>query len=321
MVWKRRALSTDIAFMTISDRPGGMLRVHLDRRLRLALDVLVHDGHVVAAVVGRLAGEHLIQDDAERVDVGALVDLLAEDLLGRHVFRRADHVAGLGELRVALLLRGGDAEVHDLDQARVVDQHVGGLQVAVDDAGLVRHGHAGGDVHRVAHGLVERQRLVVDLVAERVRREVLHRDRVVAADEQEVVDADDVAVRDLARVAQLVHEPLHHLLVLRDVRVQELEHQPLVDDRVLHQQHGAEGALADLLQVLVAALEHVARLERGDVEPLRRCGLAREAVEVGRFGEQRARRLGHAGRALLRVAHAASRSAHPCPRRRASPHG
>ena len=55
-------------------------------------------------------------------------------------------------------------------------------------------------------------------------------------------------VRDLARVAQLVDEPLHHLLVLGDVRVQELEHEPLVDDRVLHQQHGAEGALADLLR-------------------------------------------------------------------------
>ena len=83
-----------------------------------------------------------------RVDVGALVDLLAEDLLGRHVFWRADHVAGLRELRVALLLRRGDAEVHDLDQALLVDQHVGGLQVAVDDAGLVRDRHARRDVDR-----------------------------------------------------------------------------------------------------------------------------------------------------------------------------
>ena len=55
--------------------------------------------------------------------------------------------------------------------------------------------------------------LVDDLAAERVRREVLHRDGVVALDVQEVVDADDVLVRDLARVAQLVDEALHHLFV------------------------------------------------------------------------------------------------------------
>ena len=63
------------------------------------------------------------------------------------------------------------------------------------------------------------QRLLVDdLGAERVRREVLHRDGVIALDVEEVVDADDVAVRDLARVAQLVHEALHDLFVLGHVR-------------------------------------------------------------------------------------------------------
>ena len=109
-------------------------RVDLARRPRLALHVLVHDRHVIAARVGRHAGQHFVEDDAERVDVGALVDLLAEDLLGRHVLRRADDVAGLGELRVAFALRGGDAEVHDLEQAFLVDQHVRGLEVAMHDA-------------------------------------------------------------------------------------------------------------------------------------------------------------------------------------------
>ena len=82
-------------------------------------------------------------------------------------------------------------------------------------------------------------------------------------------------MRDLARVAQLVHEPLHHLLVLRDVRVQELQDQAIVDDGIFHQQHGAERALADLLDVLVAALDQFARLQRRDVEPRRRAVLGR----------------------------------------------
>ena len=108
--------------------------------------------------------------------------------------------------------------------------------------------------------------LVDDLAAQGVGGEVLHRDGVVALDVQEVVDADDVLVRDLAAVAQLVHEALHHLLVRGDVGVQELEDQALLDHGVLHQQHGAEGALADFLDELVAALDDVAGLQRGDVE-------------------------------------------------------
>ena len=76
-------------------------------------------------------------------------------------------------------------------------------------------------------------------------------------------------VRDLARVAQLVHEALHDLFVFRDVRVQELEDQPLVDHGVFHEQHGAERALADAFDVLVAALDDVAGLQGLDVELLR----------------------------------------------------
>ena len=95
---------------------------------------------------GGTPGEHLVHDHAEAVDVGPVVHLLAENLFRRHVLRRADHVAGLGELGVGMGGDGGHAEVHDLEQALVVDQDVGGLQVAVHDADLVGDGHAGGDV-------------------------------------------------------------------------------------------------------------------------------------------------------------------------------
>ena len=134
----------------------------------------------------------------------------------------------------------------------------------------VRDFHAGADVDAEAERASERHGLLADhFAAQRVRGEILHRDGVVALDEQEVVDADDVVVRDLARVAQLVHEALHDLFVFRDVRVQELENEPLVDHGVFHEQHGAERALADAFDVLVAAFDDVAGLERLDVELLR----------------------------------------------------
>ena len=79
----------------------------LDRLAGLALDVLVHHRHVIAARVGRHAREHFIHDHAQAVDVRALVDFLAQDLFRRHVLGRADHVAGFRQLSVALVLGGG----------------------------------------------------------------------------------------------------------------------------------------------------------------------------------------------------------------------
>ena len=67
-------------------------------------DVAEERGRVVR-FEGDLAAKDLVKDHAERIDVGALVDLLAEDLFRRHVLGRADHIAGLGQLRVALTLR------------------------------------------------------------------------------------------------------------------------------------------------------------------------------------------------------------------------
>jgi hypothetical protein len=147
----RLALSTDIALIDEVGEAGRQLRVDFLGRARLALHVLVHHRHVVAARVRRHAGQQLVEDHADRVDVRALVDLACRGSARGHVLRRADHVAGLGQLRVALAVRGGDAEVDDLEQALVVDQHVRGLEVAVDDADLVRDGHAGADVDAEAH--------------------------------------------------------------------------------------------------------------------------------------------------------------------------
>jgi hypothetical protein len=61
------------------------------------------------------AGEHLVEDDAERVDVGGRPDVLnpAARLLRGHVTRRADDVA-VQRLAGVDLQALGDAEIGDL---------------------------------------------------------------------------------------------------------------------------------------------------------------------------------------------------------------
>ena len=110
---------------------------------RLLADVLVGDGDRALAIERHAAREHLVEDDAQGVQVRASVDRLALRLLGRQVRGRAEDGRGLGQ---RLAARGaGDAEVHDLHVARGRDHDVAGLDVAVDDPALVREGEARGD--------------------------------------------------------------------------------------------------------------------------------------------------------------------------------
>ena len=66
---------------------------------RLGLDHRRQDRRHVLAVERASARQHLVEHDAERPDVGALVDRLAARLLGRHVGGRAENHAHLRRRR------------------------------------------------------------------------------------------------------------------------------------------------------------------------------------------------------------------------------
>ena len=77
----------------------------------------------------RLAGEHLVQHAAERVDVAPGIDRLAAACSGLMYGRRAERQAGLGQRcsSARLLERLGDAEVGDQRAARLVSRMFSGL--------------------------------------------------------------------------------------------------------------------------------------------------------------------------------------------------
>ena len=102
-----------------------------DERGRLG-DVRVHLRHVGGLVVREALGQRLVEDAAERVDVGAGVHRLAADLLGGGVVDAAHEQAGLGQGVLGGVL--GEAEVGEVDVLLGADQDVGGLDVAVDQA-------------------------------------------------------------------------------------------------------------------------------------------------------------------------------------------
>ncbi len=117
--------------------------------LGVRLDDAGHDlGHVVA-VEQTAAGQHLEQDHTECPDVRPFVRRLALGLFRRHIRRRPQdhaHLRGRGCQRRRLtrislrcrVERLGQPEVQDLDGPVLPHLDVGGLEIAVNHAGLMR---------------------------------------------------------------------------------------------------------------------------------------------------------------------------------------
>jgi hypothetical protein len=68
------------------------LQRRCDQRVRIVLGGIP---------IWRLAGQHGVEDRAECIDIVGRIDGLAGGLCRRHVARRADHRADLGEVRIA----------------------------------------------------------------------------------------------------------------------------------------------------------------------------------------------------------------------------
>ena len=111
----------------------------MPRRARLFEGDLAQQLLAVVAREGGLEREQLVERDAERVDVAAVVDddALGERLLGAHVAERAQEVAGHRHAGVGFDAR--EAEVGDPELAALpsIYEQVGRLDVAVEDAVLV----------------------------------------------------------------------------------------------------------------------------------------------------------------------------------------
>ncbi len=179
------------------------------------------------------------------------VELLHADLLGRHVGRRADagHLRGLE----ALALLEGGAEVAHLGLAVLRQQDVPRLDVAVDDAVVVRVLERADALEDDLDHLADRQQAG----DARVRLEghagnVFHHQVAALGLDHRVVDVDDVRMVELAGERGLGHERLVlHPLGLGVgalARQQHLDRHVPVGERIAREVDAAGRAAADLAQ-------------------------------------------------------------------------
>ena len=224
-----------------------------DFRVELARRHVTHQPDLVHRRVGLvlderlLAREHLIQQDAEREDVAARVELVAEHLLGRHVRGRADTGAGLGEIAEAVVAR--DAEVHHLHATRARDHDVRRLDVAMHDAAVVHVVECASDLHRDdRRDVVGKPTALVEQVVEVGALHVLHHDEQRAALVVEVVDVDDVLVLEHREALGLALEPLDDVFFDRGGRLECLDRDRATQrvlDRLVNHRHSTGSDLFD----------------------------------------------------------------------------
>jgi hypothetical protein len=96
---------------------------------------LIDQRRLVVGAEGQAPGQQLEEHDAQRVEVGLLVERVVLDLLRRHVGRRADaHDEGRIPVEIFLFMFRARPKSAIFGLVVLGDHDVGRLDVAVDDA-------------------------------------------------------------------------------------------------------------------------------------------------------------------------------------------
>ena len=196
-------------------------------------------------------------------------------LLGRHVGGRAAARVGAAHRRCGR----PDAEIGERTCPRAVEHDVGGLQIAMQDALIVRRGHARAELARDLEGLVGGQ--AADALEQ--RREVfavhvLHGDELHAVDFADIVDAADVGMRvPAARCGLRCGSARARRAGCRGRRGQELQSDRLIEREIVGAVDFAHAAEAQQADDTIPLGQNGAR-----IEPAPRRGI--EGVAMGRTG-------------------------------------
>ncbi len=227
--------------------------------------VLRHQFDGGRAVERRAPGDEDVQCAAERVDVGAVIDGRGvAALLRRHVRRRAERDPNAGQpvvrqraVRFSSTRRGRcrraapalrvpgfyQTEVGDLHQPLLVEEEVVRFHVAVDHAAVVRVLQPACGLKDVPDGRFRVELpLRLDEVGERLPANVLHAEEPRALRLADVVDLDDVRVRELSRGERLAGEPGDEHRVGRVPLAHDLQRDRSVERELRREVHGTHPA-------------------------------------------------------------------------------
>ncbi len=135
-------------------------------------------------------------------------------MLGGHVARSAEDLSGARHHGDFGFQRFGETEIGDVDVVGFIDEDILRFQVAVDHALVVGRFEGGAQLASEFKGAVKGQSsFLVDQAGEIAAFDEGHGDELDAADVAEIVDTQDILLRDLAGEQELLFEALHGLRI------------------------------------------------------------------------------------------------------------
>ena len=201
----------------------------------------------------------------KREHVGAVVDRQPACLLGRHVAHRPHHQARRGIRGRRGIVGGrrgaGQSEIEHLDVPVARHDDVCRLQVAMDDAAVVRGGESPGDLRAVLDRFANRHRSARGDLSQRVAFEELGHGVRGLAFAADVVDGNDVGMRKGGERFHLALEPRERLGIAREGCRQDFDRDLASEPRVPRSINLAHAAGANGGDDLVGA-ESGSRAER-----------------------------------------------------------
>src|SRR6185436_7854348 len=153
------------------------------------------------------------------------------------------------------------AEIHDLHEIAAsperLEDHVLRLEIAMNDAEVVRFAESGEDLAEDVDDASERERsLFVSNAREILPAQELHHEvRLAVVGPAEVEHGDRVRVIELARRACLRHEAERRVLVRKEVRVDDLDRHRAAERALLGPIDASHPADADEVEDVVPAGE------------------------------------------------------------------
>ena len=167
----------------------------------------------VFSVKGLSARQHLVEHNANGIDIRTLVGVFAPRLLGRNVMYGADGLIGDG---LAVNTREPcNTEIHDLYCTVREKQDVLGLDVAVNNALVVSVLQCFKYLHHKLESILPPQNpLLFKQLLQRDTVNVLHNDELYLIGEAHIVDLYDIGMGEDSNSLAFVAEASYKLIVL-----------------------------------------------------------------------------------------------------------
>ena len=126
------------------------------------------------------------------------------------------------------------------------DHDVVWLEIAVHDAGRVSFGQPFGHILQVPQKLSQISSFAMDLLAQGIALDVLHRDEMQPINFTNLVDVRDVWMIQRGRGFRFTNETFHPVAIRSHIRRKNFQRNFAIEFRVLRQIHLAHSTLANL---------------------------------------------------------------------------